>query len=76
MTIRQRIGAAGAVSVPGAFFAGFGTTVRRAMDVLLEWQSRARDRQTLASLSDRMLDDLGISPDDVLRETDKPFWRG
>lgn len=75
MTIRQRIGATGTISAPGGFFQGFGGWVRRAVDVLLEWQDRARERHILATLSDRMLDDIGVTRGDVLRETGKPFWR-
>ena len=75
MTIRQRLGAAGAILAPGAFFQDFGGALRRAVDGLMAWQERVRERRLLATLSDRLLDDMGITPADVLRETDKPFWR-
>ena len=47
----------------------------RGLDQLLEWQDRARQRHQLASLESHILKDLGLSRADVVRETDKPFWR-
>ncbi len=47
----------------------------RGLDQLLEWQDRARQRHQLASLEGHILKDLGLSRADVVRETDKPFWR-
>ncbi|MEM6903859.1 MAG: DUF1127 domain-containing protein [Pseudomonadota bacterium] len=40
------------------------------------WQTRARQRRQLASLSDHMLRDIGISHADAHAEASKPFWRG
>ena len=48
----------------------------RALDTLLVWQERSRQRHALAQLSDRMLRDIGISRADVAAECAKPFWRG
>lgn len=39
------------------------------------WHRRAREREQLAYLDLRMLRDIGISPSDAARESDKPFWR-
>jgi uncharacterized protein YjiS (DUF1127 family) len=36
---------------------------------------RARQRRALSQLSDAMLRDLGLTRADVVRETEKPFWR-
>lgn len=36
---------------------------------------RAQSRRHLAGLDDRGLRDIGLSRADVVRETDKPFWR-
>ena len=47
----------------------------RAVDLLLTWQHRARDRQQLQSLSDHMLRDIGLTRADVFAEASKPFWR-
>ena len=47
-----------------------------AVDTLLVWQRRHRDRMHLMSLDDRLLRDIGISYSDVDHEASKPFWRG
>jgi uncharacterized protein YjiS (DUF1127 family) len=49
--------------------------IRRAADLLLTWQQRARDRRQLQSLSDHMLRDIGLTRADVFAEASKPFWR-
>ena len=49
--------------------------VQRAVDLLLTWQQRARDRRQLQSLSDHMLRDIGLTRADVFAEASKPFWR-
>jgi uncharacterized protein YjiS (DUF1127 family) len=47
----------------------------RAVDLLLTWQHRARDRRQLQTLSDHMLRDIGLTRADVFAEASKPFWR-
>lgn len=47
----------------------------RAVDALVAWQVRARQRHHLAGLNDHLLKDIGLNRVDVLRETSKPFWR-
>ena len=49
--------------------------VQRAVDLLLIWQQRSRDRQQLQTLSDYMLRDIGLTRADVFAEASKPFWR-
>ena len=49
--------------------------IRRAADLLLTWQQRARDRRQLQTLSDHMLRDIGLTRADVFAEASKPFWR-
>lgn len=39
------------------------------------WMERRRQRMMLARLDEHLLDDLGLSSEDVARETAKPFWR-
>ena len=39
------------------------------------WRQRARDRALLARFDSRMLRDIGITPADVMREINRPFWR-
>jgi len=38
------------------------------------WLDRRRLRQDLSDLDDRLLDDVGISRDDVLWKTGKSLW--
>lgn len=45
------------------------------IDLLLEWQERARQRYALRSMDDRMLRDIGLSRADIEGESSKPFWR-
>jgi uncharacterized protein YjiS (DUF1127 family) len=39
------------------------------------WRRRARERRTLAEMSDHMRRDPGLTEADVLQEATKPFWR-
>ncbi len=39
------------------------------------WLIRQQGRQDLSLLDDRLLDDIGISREDALWKTGKPFWR-
>lgn len=39
------------------------------------WVERSRQRKHLALLDDRMLEDIGLSREQVLQETSKPFWK-
>lgn len=53
---------------------GLARLIARLVDVVLAWQERARERDTLAQLDQRMLKDVGLTPADVVMELDKPFW--
>ena len=80
MTMSTRRQGSGALAAPGGSFSLLGGAMRRAAirasDMALQWLERARQRRMLATLDDRMLDDIGIGHAEVLRESDKPFWRG
>ena len=39
------------------------------------WRQRYRMRQELSQWTDRDLHDVGLSWSDIVRETEKPFWR-
>ena len=39
------------------------------------WRKRYQARQELSHWTDRDLHDIGASWSDVVRETEKPFWR-
>jgi uncharacterized protein YjiS (DUF1127 family) len=43
--------------------------------LIAQWIERARQRQALAGLEDRMLRDIGITRVDAVCECEKPFWR-
>lgn len=47
----------------------------RFADMLLQFHERARQRQALMALDERLLKDIGISRADAQREASKPFWR-
>jgi len=42
---------------------------------LIAWMARARERNALSDLDDRLLHDIGVSRDAAEREWRKPFWR-
>ena len=45
-----------------------------ALDTVLLWQRRARERASLSGMSDSMLKDVGLTRVDVAQESSKPFW--
>jgi uncharacterized protein YjiS (DUF1127 family) len=49
--------------------------MQRALDMLLTWQERERQRRQLMTLDTRILSDMGISRADAVAEYSKPFWR-
>jgi uncharacterized protein YjiS (DUF1127 family) len=47
----------------------------RLNETLHVWRERGRQRRELAKWTERDLHDIGLSRSDVVRETEKPFWR-
>lgn len=45
-------------------------------DLAVIWTCRWQERQHLREMDDRLLKDIGLSPEDVRHEIRKPFWRG
>jgi len=45
-------------------------------ETLRTWRRRSSERAELAAWTERDLNDVGLSRDDVAYEIDKPFWRG
>lgn len=43
--------------------------------LLRTWRQRFEQRYELARISERDLNDVGMTWDDVAHEVDKPFWR-
>ncbi len=60
-----------AVARPRAWIDALHRLVCRSFVRLLAWQEQARERQTLLSLDDRLLKDVGLSRADV-----EWLWRG
>ena len=56
------------------FAAAFARGSLRSADMFLLWLERMRQRRALASLSDHVLKDLGLSRTDVELESAKRFW--
>ncbi|WP_420547049.1 DUF1127 domain-containing protein [Curvivirga sp.] len=53
---------------------GFGSAVASVVAAARTWQARVEERKHLASLDARLLDDMGMTRADALREGNKPFW--
>jgi uncharacterized protein YjiS (DUF1127 family) len=51
------------------------TTIARLTRALRQWSERAVQRRQLSSLTQRELDDIGISMEAAAAEAAKPFWR-
>lgn len=49
--------------------------IYRLFNILLIWQRRIEERRQLLEMSDRMIRDIGLNRNDILREANKPFWR-
>ena len=67
--------AVGKASARQALLPGLQTTAKRGALMLRLWRRRSRDRRQLMELSDYMLKDIGITPDDRENEISRPFWR-
>jgi len=49
--------------------------MRAVVAMVLAWRRRAGKRDDLRRLTDRQLDDIGLSRAEAEREAAKPFWR-
>ena len=49
--------------------------LRTAAETVALWHQRVRQRRQLVALEDRLCRDIGVSPLDAYRESQKPFWR-
>lgn len=50
------------------------TSTANLLRLLTVWYQRSRQRHQLAQLSDRQLSDIGVSRNEALIESAKPFW--
>ena len=53
----------------------FGISLGRLYATMVAWQQRYELRQHLLEMDDRLLDDIGFSRADAIREARKPFWK-
>jgi uncharacterized protein YjiS (DUF1127 family) len=49
--------------------------LKRATSIISRWYDRHLQRRDLAELDERMLADIGRSPEEARRECGKPFWQ-
>lgn len=61
-------------AVQASLTSAFSEMLRRFPAMLLRAYQRSRQREVLARLSPRMLEDIGITESERLREVSKPFW--
>jgi len=52
-----------------------GSRAASLLRTIVTWSARHRQRRALLALDDWVLKDIGVSRADVMRESDKPFWR-
>ena len=50
-------------------------SLKRCIALLRKWQARERERVFLATLHELQLRDMGLTPQDRMREVNKPFWQ-
>ena len=52
-----------------------GGVLAAVVRLMVTWEQRLRDRDTLRAMGPAQLGDIGLDPAEVWREADKPFWR-
>lgn len=63
------------LALPGDWRAVVRRAVLAPFQLLIAWQRRIQDRQTLRLMTEAQLKDIGIDSIEALREAEKPFWR-
>lgn len=58
-----------------AFAVAIFSLPEHGVNVLIMWEKRLKDRNALSRMRYGQLEDMGISPEDALIESEKPFWR-
>lgn len=68
-----------AARLPGRRHGGARGSARRLalgiVNLLIVWQQRLEDRDSLQRMADARLRDIGLTRAEVLGEAEKPFWR-
>jgi uncharacterized protein YjiS (DUF1127 family) len=49
--------------------------LHRLVEHYAAYAERRQQRRALSRLDHRLLDDIGLTPSDAMREADKPFWK-
>jgi uncharacterized protein YjiS (DUF1127 family) len=71
MSLQTTLGLArGATEPPGR-----NTILRRLIGLLRRWRERAHSHRDLCELDDRILQDIGLRRDALLRRPTRPFWQ-
>ena len=52
-----------------------GRMLKRCLTLLLVWEQRLKDRDTLEGMSQSRLSDIGLTRGQAMREARKPFWQ-
>ena len=52
-----------------------GRMLKRCLTLLLVWEQRLKDRDTLEGMPESRLRDIGLSRGQAMREARKPFWQ-
>lgn len=52
-----------------------GRILKRCLMLLLVWEQRLKDRDTLEGMPESRLRDIGLSRGQAMREARKPFWQ-
>ncbi len=47
----------------------------RIRSTALRWRQRSKQRSALENLDNRLLNDIGLSREQAVKETSKPFWQ-
>ena len=63
------------LTAPASLRARSEILTRTLLQRLALWRLRARERAELASMNERDLHDLGLTPDQAVFEAAKPFWK-
>ena len=49
--------------------------LKRCLTLLLVWEQRLKDRDTLEGMPESRLRDIGLTRREAMREARKPFWQ-
>lgn len=65
-----------AQAIAGDRAAGGGPRLGALGQLVSTWLGRSRQRRALRELPDWLLEDIGVTAEQALQESGKPFWQG